>query len=230
MKMSSMVDGLRHLIVIIILVHLNSVFARPECVEFYQSQKIAEKIKPIDEFFTPSLADVSPHEIKNFQDYVYGNHGKYGTAIYRGVKVFLKSKDNQTIENMWLHVLNKIGLGVQLFGTVKLGEHRFIITEMVDGENTKFQPKPEGTILTPAMVEEMKRQIRILLDVGAYPADLQFVLTHDQRVVIIDTDYELLKNVLPGWNNDKKAIENFLVSEFVEGAIENWKNIGRYRD
>lgn len=230
MKTSCAIANLRYLIISAILIPLYVVASVPECVKFYDPSKIVEKNHTVSDFFVPSIADISPLEIKNFQNYTYGSHGKYGTATYRGVKVFLKAKDNQSIENMWLHVLNGVGLGVKLFGTVMLGESRFIVTEMVEGENSKFQPKPNGPILTLTMVEEMKRQIRAILEVGAYPADLQFVLTRDQRVVIIDTDYELLKNILPGWNNDRKAIENFLVSEFVEGAIENWKSAGLYRE
>ena len=197
-------------------------FANMKCADFFNG-----KIRHIKRQIVPPIQEISNSEFTNIKEFKYADFGIYKTAFYNGKKVFLKSKSNHDREVMWLSVLNSYGLGVKLVGVTKIDNADYVVTEFIEGTNSKFAYSAVDVVLTAAMVAEVKRQTRFIVDMGASPVDVQFMFTRDGKVILLDTEYIIEPE---GYLRiDNAAIENWL-NTVVGFIVEPWKKAGRYQE
>jgi hypothetical protein len=188
--------------------------------------------------FTPPEISLADHqipfsELQNFEYFNYAFYGKYATADYRGKKIFLKSKSTNEQEIKWLEKLNAADLGTKFLGITKYRNEVYLVTEFVDGKNSKFGPESSGIVLTKKMEAEIKRQIELLIEMDAFPDDVQFMLTHSGQVILIDAEFESISEIpnrpdlvwqnqeVAKWRQDPLAIEKY-IDEEVARIVTTW--------
>lgn len=115
-------------------------------------------------------------------------------AVIGNERVFLKKlRPSSNTELMWLQKINSLGLGVELYGTVKIQDQNYAVLEFFEGVNTQIpMMAPANFILSKTALSEMQRQAAILAENQIIPTDLQFQVSLDGQAVKI-VDPELFK-------------------------------------
>ncbi|KYG63905.1 hypothetical protein AZI86_13895 [Bdellovibrio bacteriovorus] len=106
-------------------------------------------------------------------------------------KVFIKKlRASSETELAWLEKINSLGLGVELYGTLKIQDQTYAVMEFFEGVNTQIpMMAPSGFILTKKALGEIQRQAAVLAENQIIPVDLQFQISLDgQSVKIVDPE------------------------------------------
>lgn len=109
-------------------------------------------------------------------------------------RVFIKKlRASSETEIAWLERINSLGLGVKLYGTMKIQDQTFAVMEFFEGVNTQIpMMAPSNFVLTKKALAEIQHQAFILAENQIIPVDLQFQVSLDGKSIKI-VDPELFK-------------------------------------
>lgn len=135
-----------------------------------------------------------------------------------------KLPDGNLKEAAWLQELNAIGLGPKLHGLVQRGNDTFFVMADVGGINTQVALlAPSGFKLNTEVMNEMKRQLGVLLENGVYPFDIQFQVSADRKKVVL-IDPEMFQMREPGPSLDlqgRMALETIFLNWRMDDRVED---------
>ncbi|MGZ5280581.1 MAG: hypothetical protein ACXWC9_11585, partial [Pseudobdellovibrionaceae bacterium] len=115
------------------------------------------------------------------------------------------AKDKISHEAHWLQVLNRLKLGIKVFGTTEIYGHPALVIERVTEKNmTLKEPDTledlqyfrnllqlrteQGFRVTKETIQELDRALDLLAENQIMAGDLQFLLTQSGRLVLIDAE------------------------------------------
>lgn len=125
-----------------------------------------------------------------FTDLQQVNRGNYYARSSAGKNLFLKKiRHENDKEFNWLLKLNKIGIGVKVYGIHSFDNQKYIVMDRVDGINTQMPILASVSFsLTKDIQQEIQRQARLISENNIVPTDLQFMITKDKKVILIDPE------------------------------------------
>lgn len=151
------------------------------------------------------------------------NRGNF-LASWGSKPVFLKRlKGSSSSEASWLRYLNSMNLGIKFYGEILHEGQTYLVMERFDGVNSQIaMMAPESFQITKSMAQEIKRQAEVLASQKIIPVDLQFQMTSQGEVKIIDPElFQQAPSIEVAQKETENILNNLFLSWLMEGKLEH---------